>query len=133
MFFVESVSFVGVVIVVFRLFVSVDVKRVVALFSVLHLSSIVHLVFHEFVFSFLVLCLIQWLHVVVSVSLFFVLGLLVDLFGVRVLSGLFGLFGFTFVSSFCCLVLMVNFELPVTFGFFVDLVLLVLLISFSFY
>jgi NADH:ubiquinone oxidoreductase subunit 4 (subunit M) len=130
-FFVESVAFLGVCLVLFRLFFAVDVKRVVALFSVLHLSAVVHFVFHEFVYSFCLLCLVQWLHVVVASSLFFVLGLLVDVFGLRVFSGFFGFFGFSFLSSFCVFVFMVSLELPVVFGFFVDIVVVVLLVSWS--
>lgn len=42
-----------------RLVVSVDLKRVVALFSVCHLSIVVHVLFHEFVVSLVLVCCVQ--------------------------------------------------------------------------
>lgn len=131
-FLVESASFVGVCVVLCRLCVCLDVKRVVSLFSVLHLSSVVCFVFHDYVFSFVLVCLVQWLHVLVSVSLFCVVCFVVDLFGVRVFCGLFGLFGLVFVVSLSVLVFCVCLEFPCSFGFFVDVVLVVCLVVWSF-
>lgn len=131
-FLVESASFVGVCVVLCRLCVCLDVKCVIALFSVLHLSSVVCFVFHDYVFSLVFVCLVQWLHVLVSVSLFCVVGFLVDLFGVRVFCGLFGLFGLVFVVSLVVLVFCVGLEFPCSFGFFVDVVLVVCLVVWCF-
>jgi len=109
-----------------------DYKRIIATWSLLHICVSLNFMWHVDVLFLSLVFFCNLMHVLSSVLMFCLFGLLSDLYGLRCFLLMFGLFGLH-LWSFCLLFcVLFNVDFPFMLMFYLDLLLFVSVVLFSF-
>jgi len=120
--FFDGLILVGLSFCFFVLLYLVDYKKLVAFWSLLHTGLCLVLLWHnDLLFSFLCF-LCNFAHLFSSLFMFFLLGLIYDLFGLRVFFLLYSFFGLTLFSFLFVFSLLFNLDFPFMLMFYFEFI-----------
>lgn len=122
----------GLYFVVLKLMMLCDYKKIIAHWSVIHTCIGLILVWHNDVMYIGLLIFCNFGHILSSSCMFAILGLIYDSFGLRVFIILSSFFGSSIWSFIFLMLFIFNTDGPLTMLFFIDILVLMGLINFSF-
>merc|ERR1712146_722902 len=111
----------GLFCLVCLLFFLVDYKKLVAFWSLLHTGLCLVLLWHNDVLFVFLVFFSNFAHLFSSLFSFLLLGLIYDMFGLRVFFLLYSFFGLTFFAFLFLFVLLFNLDFPFMLLFYFDL------------